>query len=70
MDMSSSIFVMRASLLEQENSVLRIKYEDMQRRLSRKYEELRKTSFNRKDLLINYTFEEGLAFIISRMTYK
>ena len=31
-------------------------------RSRRKYEELRGTSFNRKDLLINYTFEESLSF--------
>lgn len=31
-------------------------------RSRRKYEDLRKTSFNRKDLLINYTFEESLNF--------
>jgi L-asparaginase/Glu-tRNA(Gln) amidotransferase subunit D len=31
-------------------------------RSRRKYEELRKTTFDKKDLLINYTFEESLSF--------
>ena len=31
-------------------------------RSRRKYEELRKTTFDKKDLLINYTFEESLTF--------